>query len=333
MSAVTAVVVAWHARSFLPRCLEALAQQTARPHIIVVDNASTDGSADLLRSDYPQVELLALDQNLGYAGGANRGLAAARADYVMVLNPDIALAPNHLEVLARRLNADPAIGAAQGKLYATSPAAFVAGAFDSARLDSAGHRIAPTRMVYDRGQGEPDGPAYDEERSVFSACGAALFLRRAMLDDIAPEGRFFADSFFAYKEDIDLCWRARLRGWDVRYIPEAVAHHVRGWAGTAARPSGPGSRTARDHSWQNHYRLLLRNETGPNLLRALPAVLAWELLRQGHALLRDRALFRTYPALLRALPAILAERREIMRGRRVSDAEMRRWFGSDGEVI
>src|SRR5690606_38141150 len=141
---------------------------------------------------------------------------------------DVRHSSSHLELLEASLDSDQAIGAAQGKLYQVTAADFdVQHVGRTERLDSAAHSIRRSRMVIDRGQGEPDGPRYSGEASVFSACGAALFLRRAMLEDIAPDGEYFAESFFAYKEDIDLGWRARLRGWDVRYVPAAVAHHVR----------------------------------------------------------------------------------------------------------
>lgn len=325
---LSAVVVNWNGARFLPRCLESLAGQSASARVVVVDNASDDGSAEYIQRYHPGIELIALEENRGYAGGANVGIRAAATEYVMVMNPDVVLAPDHFEKLAHRLDSEPHIGAAQGKLLQVRPAAYDAGDFDpGAPLDSAGHRAARTRMVYDRGQGEAGDGRYEREESVFSACGAALLLRRTMLDDIAADGEFFDESFFAYKEDIDLCWRARLLGWDVRYVPAAVAWHVRGWAGGTPPAAQGMSPEARLHSFKNHYLLLLKNAELRDLLRHLPAVLSWELLRQGHALLRDRSLYRTYPALWRLLPEMLRKRRDVMRRRRVPRGALARWFG------
>ncbi len=327
MDSVAAVVVNWNGARYLPGCLAALARSTAPVRPIVVDNASTDGSVEYLRERHPDVKLLALPENRGYAGGANAGLHAGTGEYAIILNPDVALAPDHLAILEARLDADLRIGAAQGKLYQATADDFLAGRFHpGGRLDSAGHEIRGTRMVYDRGQGEPDAPEYSREESVFSACGAALFLRRAMLEDLAPNGEYFDESFFAYKEDIDLCWSARLLGWDIRYVPDAVAWHVRGWAGGKPPPPHTLPLEARLHSFKNHYLLLLKNDDPGNVLRSLPSVAGWEILRQGHALLRDRALYRSYRELLRLLPDVLRRRRELMRRRRASAAEMRRWF-------
>jgi GT2 family glycosyltransferase len=246
-----------------------------------------------------------------------------------VMNADVALAPDHVELLAARLDADAAIGAAQGKLLQVTPDAFLKGELTSDRVDSAGHLARRTRMMYDIGQGEPDGPRFGEERSVFSACGAALFLRRAMLEDLAPDGEYFDEAFFAYKEDIDLCWRARLLGWDVRYVPAAVGYHVRGWAGTAAPDPRTLPVSVRRHSWKNHYLMMVKNDRPADVLRALPHVAGWEVLRLGHAILRDRALFRTYLELPGLIPEALRKRRDLMRRRRADPAEIRRWFGSE----
>jgi GT2 family glycosyltransferase len=164
--------------------------------------------------------------------------------------------------------------------------------------------------------------------SIFSACGAALFLSRAMLTDVAPDGEYFAESFFAYKEDIDLGWRARLLGWDIRYIPAAAAYHVRTLplAGDAWRHM---SLPARRHSWKNHYLLMIRNDRVSDLIRSFPFVAAWEVVRIGHALLRDPRVLGAYVDLAREIRPALRARRDIQRRRRASVRELRRWFGGD----
>lgn len=325
-SNVDAIIVNWNGRRYLPACLAALKASTVSVRILVVDNASDDDSVAYLNREHADVQVLALRANVGYAAGANAGLRATSGEYAMIMNPDVLLGPDHLAVLENRLRADPSIGAAQGKLYRTDDDTFVAGSVScEGPLDSAGHVIRRSRMVVDRGQGEPDGPQYSEEVSVFSACGAALFMRRAMLEDLAPDGEYFDSSFFAYKEDIDLCWRARLLGWGVRYVPGAVAHHVR----TAPLERNAWRRMpliARRHSWKNHYLLMIRNDRAADLMRALPFVAGWELMRLGHAVLRDPRVLASYIDLARALPEALRRRRALLRRRRAAPADMRRWF-------
>lgn len=324
---VDVIIVNWNGLRWLPGCLDALSRSTVPHRVILVDNASTDGSAEYVRCAHPHVTLLANGTNDGYAGGANRGLRASDASYALVMNPDVLLEPDHLRVLRDRLEQDPLIGVAQGKLYSITPVEFMEGIRSRSMLDSAGHMIRRSRMVVDRGQGEVDGPAYAREASIFSACGAAMFLRRSMLEDIAPDGEYFGESFFAYKEDVDLGWRARLLGWDVRFVPDAVAHHVRGLPFTSSSwRLMPAS--VRRHSWKNHYLLMIRNDRVIDIVRALPWIAAWEGARVGHALLRDPRVLTAYVALGHELRRAFQARRDLQRRRRAEPAAIRSWFGS-----
>jgi GT2 family glycosyltransferase len=325
-NAVTAIIVNWNGRRFLQRCIDALSRSTIDVRIIVVDNASSDHSADYVRNTFPDVELIEAGHNCGYAAGANMGLRQTGTRYALVMNPDVLIEANHLEILRDRLDASPQVGAAQGKLFNVSEAEFLAGTPSRAVLDSAGHVIRRSRMVVDRGQGEADGPEYSEEVSVFSACGAALFLRCAMLRDVAPDSNVFNEAFFAYKEDIDLGWRARLCGWDVLYVPTAVAHHVRAVPLSSSAWQSM-SLNARRHSWKNHYLLMIRNDRVGDLIRSFPFIAAWEAARIGHALLRDPRVLGAYVDLARVIRTALRARRDIQRRRRVSASHMRRWFG------
>jgi GT2 family glycosyltransferase len=325
-SRVDAIIVNWNGRSYLDTCIAAVRASTVRVSIVVVDNASTDGSVEHVAQWHPDVRVLALAENVGYAAGANAGLHATAAEYACILNSDVHVAPDHFERLTARLDEDRTIGAAQGKLYQVTPDAFLGQDFPrGGRLDSAGHLIRRTRMVVDRGQGEPDGPEYDIEASVFSACGAALFLRRSMLEELAPDGEYFDAAFFAYKEDIDLCWRARLLGWDIRYVPDAVAHHARGWPGGGLPDRSRVPLAARRHSWKNHYLLMLKNDRAGDMVRSLPWIIGWEIARQGYALLRDPALYTSYRELLPLLAAALRSRREGA----AQTGRVREWFGAD----
>lgn len=327
--AVDAVIVNWNGRFWLPECLRALKRSTIPVRIIVVDCASTDDSVRYVTAEHPDVEVVVCKENLGYAGGANAGLDRSTAPYVMVMNPDIIVAPDCLAVLKRRFDSDPAIGAAQGKLYRIPPDRFKADVLVSSDiLDSAGHVIRRDRMVVDRGQGRRDGPEFSQETSVFSACGAALFLRREMLEDVAHDGEYFDTEFFAYKEDIDLCWRARVLGWDVRFVPEAVAWHVRGWTGENVSVRKRVPLMARRHSWKNHYLLMIKNDRLGDLLRALPFVLGWELVRHAYALVREPGVYLAFVDLAKLLPGALRHRRELFRRRRTRPVEIRRWFGA-----
>lgn len=325
---IDVVVINWNGRRYLPRCLEALRRSTVRVRIVVVDNASGDGSVDYLRRDWPDVEVASLHANRGYAGGANEGLRRGRARYAFLMNPDLLVEPDHLAILCDRLDAQPDIGAAQGRLYHLDVDTFLSGAAPPAAvLDSAGQRVSRTRMAFDRGQGASAAPEHEVEASVFSACGAGLFLRRDALLDLAEDG-WLDETFFAYKEDVDLCWRLRLHGWDIRYVPAAVAHHVRALPGSGRRVHGVPA-FARRHSWMNHWLMMIKNDRIADLLRDLPWLAGWEALRFGHALLRDPALLPAYVEVWRHVPGALRQRYFVQACRRVSGADIRQWFGAD----
>lgn len=330
---VDIIVINWNGLAYLPTCIAALRSLSTDVRITIVDNASTDGSLAYLRSEHTDLNVISLSLNRGYAAGANVGLQATSADYVMIMNPDVHFAPDHIDILKQRLDADERIGAAQGKLYQIGTDDFLAGRFGrAANIDSAGHAISRTRMVFDRGQGKPDSDEYGVEASVFSACGAALFLRRAMLADVAADGEYFAEAFFAYKEDVDLGWRARLRGWDIRYIPAAVGYHVR-TAPLDLKTWRHMPLAVRRHSWKNHYLLIIRNDRAGHLLRALPFVVGWEILRFGYALVCDPRVLGGYAAIARELRGALRARRAISASRRAAPEEIRRWFGAGAMAV
>lgn len=325
-AAVDVVIVNWNGGRYLRGALDALRRSTVEARVVLVDNASGDDSLAVAAA-FPELDVVALDTNVGYASGANIGLARGSAPYALVMNPDVLLEPEYLRTLRDRLRAAPRVGAAQGKLYQIESGRFLAGGHPERRLlDSAGHAILPSRVVVDRGQGHPDDPRYDRERTVFSATGAALFLRRAMLGTLSPEGHFFDPAFFAYKEDIDLCWRARLRGWEVLYVPAAVAHHVRSMPGGNRSAWRSLPQAARRHSWKNHYLMMIKNDRARDLLASLPHVLGWEIARLGYAALRDPRVLPAYGQLLAHGVEGLRQRARSLREARRSGVDPSQWF-------
>lgn len=329
---VDVVIVNWNGRDYLPACLAALRASTVPLRITVVDNASEDGSVEYLSTEHPDVELVALAENTGYAAGANEGLRRAEGELALVMNPDVLVEPEYVERLQALLEGSTTVGIAQGKLYGIVPEDFRTGTSPGRTgrtLDSAGHVIPRSRRVFDRGQGRQDGPEFAEPAAVFSASGAAMVLRRAMWEDVAPDGEVFDESFFAYKEEIDLCWRARWLGWEVAYLPTAVAGHVRAWTGKGLPPKDRIPAMARRHSWKNHYLLMLKNDRLGHLLLHLPWIAGWEVVRQAYALTRDPAVYPSYLHLARLLPRALRRRRDILSRRRADVSEMRRWLGGE----
>jgi GT2 family glycosyltransferase len=313
----TAVVVLnWNGGDMVARCVASvLAQLPAPDEVLLVDNASCDGSAEALAERFPAVRQLRLPTNTGFAGGMNAGIAATTSDAVLVLNLDVELQPDYLARCAEALAADERLGGVTGKLLRF-------GSDGPPLLDSTGHRLYRNRRAVDRGELEPDTGQYDRAPEVFGVGGAAPLLRRTMLDDVrhAPQEYFDAD-FFAYFEDIDLCWRARLRGWAFGYVPAAVAHHHRG--GTGGRRSD--AIEAGNH--RNRLLLMVKDDAVASLVRHLPGLVITELRVTAHLLsTRPRVVLLTWLGVLRLLPRMLRKRRSVQGSRTVGWRELEPWL-------
>jgi GT2 family glycosyltransferase len=315
---VAVVVVNWNHGRLLRDCLDALMAQDHVLDVTVVDNGSTDGSPGWVADHYPAVRLLAFSDNRGFSRAFNCAARRTNAPFVLSLNPDVTGRPGFISEMVRAAEQDERIGTIAPKLLRAA---------DPRALDSTGLFIDRRRRPYDRGQGEADRGQYDTQIDVFGACGAAALYRRAMLEDLAPDGEYFDEDFFAYYEDADLSWRAQSRGWRCVYAPCAVATHARGW-GDTLRKKG---RAARDNrgprlALRNRYLMALKNDAWGSFLADLPRVLAAELPRLFYAALTMPEVLLGVLDLASAWPA-MRRKRHYVRGRRtVDDALVRRWF-------
>lgn len=313
MPVVSIVIVTWNSGIHLRRCLETVARQTVASHeLIVVDNASTDDSLDLVRDS--ATTLIANDRNRGFAAAANQGIAAARAPFVQLVNPDCFLEPDYCASLISALNiAGPAFGMATGRLL-------LAG--DPSRVDSRGIRMTRSGRHLDIGQGDPDDHD-DADAEVFGVSGAAAMYRRSFLDDVAINGEVFDEDFFSYREDADLAWRGRIFGWRAVYVADAVAHHVRRVTPERRRELPP---LINMHSVKNRFLLRLKNESLWLALRHAPFELSRDLLTIGAVLTVERTSLPGLSWVWRNRRRILAKRRAIQSRRRVSDRALASWF-------
>jgi GT2 family glycosyltransferase len=214
MSDVVVVIPNWNGRDELGECLDSLLKQSLIPHIIVVDNGSTDGSVELIEKKYPSIELIKHSENKGYAGGVNPGFKRAieiKAKYAAAFNNDAVADKNWLKSLVKALDDNPKAGAAACKLLSA----------DGSRIDSTGDYYSVWGLPYPRGRGETKINKYDDQTDIFAASGGASLYRVKMLEEVG----LFDEDFFAYYEDVDLSFRAQLAGWKVIYVPGAVAYH------------------------------------------------------------------------------------------------------------
>ena len=220
MELISVIVLNYNGKGFLDGCLSSLASQTYSDfEVIVVDNGSRDGSPEYIEENYPWVRLAKNDENLGFAGGTNVGIRAAKGEFVITLNNDSRADSRFIEELIKPM-ADPEVGVCAAKML-----------FPDGRINSAGICISRSGAAWDRGMFEPDRGQYEFVEEVFGACAGAALYRREMLDEIG----LFDEDFFLYLEDVDLAFRARLAGWKCLYVPGArVIHHHGGTAGVGS---------------------------------------------------------------------------------------------------
>ncbi|NJP06514.1 MAG: glycosyltransferase family 2 protein [Chloroflexaceae bacterium] len=304
---ISVVIPTWQGRRYLPACLAALrAQLTAADEIILVDNASRDGAAAWARQNAPDVRLLELPVNRGFAGGTNAGLSIARHPLLLLCNDDAMLEPGCLHALYQTWQQSPRIGMVGGVLTFSRRPAIIA---------SAGIAMQRDGVAIDRCIGQPVSTLPAAQQPIFGPSGALALLSRAMLDDIG----LFAESFFSYLEDADLAWRARLRGWECWLAPQARARHV---------VSASGSSLKQRWLARNRLRVLLRCWPWPLLAACLPLIVRYDMLAllfalyQGHTAMAAGRL-----AVLAELPALLAQRQSIQARRTAALAELAPWLG------
>lgn len=334
MSLRVAVTIVLHdSADDIQACLSALVAQTRAPDSVVVfDNASSDDGPERVRYAMPDARLERSPVNIGFAAGHNRAMALAPADVHVLLNPDCRLAPGFIERSLIALEADMTIGAVSGRLLRFRDESPDGGLLEEQAgdvLDSTGMVAHRNRRVLDRSSDLPAAGRDLVAADVFGASGAAAVFRRTMLEDVAYEGEFLDEAFFAYREDVDLAWRAQLLGWRCRYVPTALARHRRRVA-----PGRRGMLPARINrlSVANRWRMIAKNELEAGWRRDWRPILARDVQIMGFCALREQRTLLAIADVVGDAGRLRARRQAVMRRRRADDAEMLNWFGTPGPV-
>jgi GT2 family glycosyltransferase len=318
---VSVVVVNWNRKELLRACLASLARQAGvESETIVVDNGSTDGSADMAEREFGAV-VVRNRENRGFCAANNQGIAAARGDFIALLNNDAEAEPGCLAALHRACSRAPDVGMAAAKVLVWE---------DPRYIDKAGHLIYPDGQNRGRGSGALDNGQFDREEEVLWPDGCAAMYRKEMLDRIGG----FDEDLFAYADDADLGLRARIAGWRCIYTPEAVVRHH--------RASTLGKDSARRLELIERNRVLLVLKLFPWSLVCLNPFYLAARIAAGMAAARRgfgdtahfpglrgkwsmaRALIRGDLAALRMMPRTLRKRAEVRRIRQLSPREVRR---------
>lgn len=274
---IAIVILNWNGRKFLEQFLPSVLQTTWRNYeVIVADSASTDDSLFFLKNNYPQVRIILLEKNFGFAKGYNEALKKVESDYYVLLNSDVEVTPGWLEPMTDLLENNSAIAACQPKIlsYHDKKKFEYAGAAGG-WLDKYGYPFAKGR-VFDIC--EEDHGQYDQSEPIFWASGAAMFIR----SKVYHEMKGFDEYFFAHQEEIDLCWRLQLSDYKIYSCPSSVVYHV----GGGTLPKGNSRKTFLN--FRNNKIMLSKNLPFPKSLwimtirDLLDAVSAWKGLFSGN---------------------------------------------------
>ena len=321
---------------YLPECLAHVAAQTY-PTIAfrVFDNASDDGTPELVAKLAPNAEIIRFDKNYVVGGGFNRSLAYSNSPYVVLLCVDVLMDPHFIERAVEAMEADTTRGVLQAKVLW----------YDkeherkSEVIDTTGMQIFRSRRITNRGHGEKDRGQYETAEEVFCYEGAVPFFRREALESakmrVAKTGEYeyLDEDFVWYADEVDLGWRLRLLGWSCWYDPS-----VRAWHDRSTTHALSGSRrgfiaqrkkipaTKRMLDFRNQRLTFLKNDFFVTLAIHSPWILKRELFLCAYFLVFERSSLRAYWDIMRMAPRMLAKRKILMGKRSMNEQEMRAWF-------
>ncbi len=318
---VSVTIVTYNSGRFIKRCLESvLAQRYPYKEIIVIDNNSTDGTADILEQFEDRCRIVYNEENIGFAAAQNQAIAMCGGDWVLTLNPDLLLLPNFVEALVEAGGVDSRVGTLCGKLLTMSPTFEIPA---KPVVDSTGIYFNPMLRHLDRGSQEVDNGHYLRYEYVFGATAAAAMYRREMIGDVSIDDEFFDSDFFVYREDADVAWRAQLMGWRCIYVPYARGYHVRSVL--------PGNRRALPpvinmHSVKNRFLMRIKNISGHLYRRNWFSITLRDLLVILCCLVREQTSLKAFWFLVKNWQRLMAKRRAIQARQRVDNEYIASWF-------
>lgn len=302
MSRVKVVILNWNGRAHLEHYLPSVVRHTMPQYgVVVADNGSTDTSLEYVAEAFPQVEIVRLDRNYGFAEGYNRALREVEAEYFVLLNSDVEVSEGWCEKLVEALDADPQLAAVAPKLLAdTDRERFEYAGASGGFIDILGYPFCRGRILSIT---ELDEGQYDDPRDVFWASGAAFACRAEVFKS---EGGFDGD-FFAHMEEIDLCWRMQSSGYRIGVEPRSTVYHLGGGTLSALSPR----KTMLNH--RNNLAMLYKNLPMGHLLWVLPVRLVLDGVAAASYLAKGqwscvKAVWQAHVGFCRMLPALRAKR-------------------------
>ena len=283
-SIVSLVIVNYNDRGYLRPCLCSIQCQSYLPlEVIIVDNASLDGSIEMVINDFPEVILIKNKENLYFASAYNQGIRIAKGEFVLCLNNDIILDNNFIKNIIEQKDIGLGVGMWAGKIMR----------MDKETIDTTGLFLGKNRKPIERGYGQKDKGQFDKNGYVFGVGGAVVLFKKEMLEVIKIDNEYFDQDFKMFYEDLDLCWRANRFGWKAYYAANAIAYHKRG--GTA-RTNTPKFRFFRKFSLayltpelqanlvKNRYLTIIKNDSLKDVMKNFIFIIGYDIMLWGYVL-------------------------------------------------
>ncbi|MFH1202025.1 MAG: glycosyltransferase family 2 protein [Candidatus Omnitrophota bacterium] len=308
---VSVIIVNFNRKEYLRRCLDSVSRQSYKNiEIIVIDNSSSDGSVEILKSDYPFVKLIVNNENRLFSSAQNQGIKEANGDYILSLNNDTVLEKCYIEELVETIEKNSEIGMATGRILSR----------DGKSIDSCGQILSGDRTAKERGFGEINNGQFNEPGYVFGVGAVAALYKKEMLEMLKIDGEYFDSAYGMFLEDLDLNWRANRFGFKAFYNPKAVAYHIRG---ATAKTEPPNieclrryyfphlSEDLQFHLLKNRYITMIKNDTLKDFISCLGNVLFYEFKLWSYILLFRPRLILKIPRIFGYLKIALEKRKAI----------------------
>jgi len=302
------IILNYNGTKFLQDCIDSIIRETNSPYeIIVVDNNSPDNSGELFSKKFPEIKFILNENNVGVPEGLNIGIKNSSGDFVVLLNNDLIVMPDWLE------NFFKAYEKTGNALYQPKSLKFR----DPSVLDGTGCMINLFGFGFARNKGVKDEGKYSKQEEISYASGTCMFAPKKIFDEIG----YFDPTFFAYHEELDLGWRARIFGYRSYYVPQAIIHHH----GSAHWKWSPQVFYLLE---RNRWLVLLKNYSLSTLLRLLPSLIIIEFTMLGFFATKGLLLkkFKSYYSILGLIGHIMKQRKIISKKRKISDNEIIRSF-------
>jgi GT2 family glycosyltransferase len=341
MSKISIHLVVWNGEKYLEDCLNSILEQTHQDYLlIIIDNGSVDKSVNLIEKQFlpifgEKMRLIKNKENLGFARAHNQAILWTDSDYILVLNQDVILEKNFLEEIMKFCEQKKNFGSLTGKIlrWQFELTDDLKKSQKTDIIDSLGLKIFRSQRTVDIAAGAKDSEEFKAEKEIFGVAAACAIYSRQAINDVRYKDEFFDNDFFSYKEDVDLAYRLRWRGWKSFYLSSALAYHKRSAKSqekisffTSLKLRKNKARFVNYHSYKNHLFVLKKNLSFKNFVHNFFSIFFYELKKFLYILFLEWSTLASLKEYFAKKKKMQGKRKYIMANRLVKDEEVRKWF-------